>query len=134
MCDIDSFFFVYPNVQIYINLNTYVQCIVLGSLTLFDYIPWNLASSQQGFQYTGPMRAAQEPGVGETNGSIIAWLVGWLFRTLRLSRQEQSRLRPDQTTICNVRGGDYSELFLGQVVLDAFCHTKNKNIFQNFQN
>ena len=29
------------------------------------------------------------------------------------------------------RGGDYSKLFPWRVVLDAFCHNKNTNYFQN---
>ena len=33
-----------------------------------------------------------------------------------------------------IMGGDYSQLFPGLLVLDAFYHTKNKNYFQNFQN
>ena len=33
-----------------------------------------------------------------------------------------------------VGGGDYSKLFSGLVVLDAFCNTKKKYNFQNFQN
>ena len=34
----------------------------------------------------------------------------------------------------SIWGGDYSKLFPGVVVLDAFCHTKNKNNFKIFQN
>ena len=34
----------------------------------------------------------------------------------------------------SLRGGTIPTFFPGLVVLDAFCHTKNENYFQNYQN
>ena len=57
----------------------------------------------------------------------------FFFADFALQNMVETTL-PDGLETSSLEGGDYSELFLGQVVLDAFCHTKNKINFQNFQN
>ena len=71
------------------------------------------------------------------NGKVSARIANWKVSARIANRKVFLRIsnRKVSLRIANtIGGGDYSKLFPGRVVLDAFCHNKNLNNFQNFQN